>query len=72
MKRLVTEITGLKEASSLKKCAPVGDWIPGTCLRRLDTQLHSLVKDQPFLRKKLGMSSSNSFSVTHVFAIERA
>ena len=41
VKRLVTEITGLKEASSLKKCAPVGDWIPGTCLCRLDIQLHS-------------------------------
>ena len=41
VKRLVTEITGLKEASSLKKCAPVGDWIPGTCLCRLDIQSHS-------------------------------
>ena len=41
VKRLVTEITGLKEASSLKKCAPVGDWIPGTCLCRLYIQLHS-------------------------------
>ena len=54
VKRLVTEITGHKEASSLKKCAPVGDWIPGTCLCRLDIQLHSnfSLKDQLFLRKK--------------------
>ena len=40
VKRLVTGITGLKEASSLKKCAPMEDWIPGTCLCRLDIQLH--------------------------------
>ena len=41
VKRLVTEITGLKEASSLKKRVPVGDWIPGKCLCKLDIQLHS-------------------------------
>ena len=56
VKRLLMDITGLKEASSLKKCAPVGDWIPGTCLCRLD--IRSKLKDQLFLCKKVGMSSS--------------
>ena len=69
VKRLVTEITGLKEASSLKKCAPVGDWIPGTCyvdfIYNYIVILVSKLKDQLFLRKKVGMSCSNSFSSTH-------
>ena len=68
-KRLVTEITGLKEASSLKKCAPVSLWETGSqehvyvdLIYNYIAILVSKLKDKLFLRKKVGMSSSNSFT----------